>query len=49
MLKIQFCITEINYTLKYIKIESSYFKFTILLYLLYFDQTNSASMSIRGF
>ncbi len=25
MLKIQLCITEINYILKYIKIENSYF------------------------
>ncbi len=27
MLKIQLCITEINYILKYIKIENNYFKF----------------------
>ncbi len=40
MLEIQIYITEINYILKYIQIENSYFKlkyyFTILQFLLYF-------------
>ncbi len=41
MLKIQLCITEINYILTYIQIENSYLKlqyyFAILLILLYFN------------
>ncbi len=41
MLKIQLCITGINYNLTYIQIENSYLKlqyyFTILLFLLYFN------------
>ncbi len=53
-MEIQLCITEINYTLKYIKIE------TIILYcnnilqdywffFSIFDQINAALMSIRHF
>ncbi len=42
-------ITGINYSLKYIQIENSYFKllkhFTILLSLLYFYQINTALVS----
>ncbi len=40
MLKIQRCVTEINYILNYIKIKNLYFKlqkyFTILKFFLYF-------------
>ncbi len=53
MLKIQLCITEINYILKYNKIENCSFKlqlyFTILLFLAYFNQTNTALLSLREF
>ncbi len=53
MLKIQLCITGINYILKYIKIEINYFKlqyyFTILMFYCIFDQTNGTLLSIIGF
>ncbi len=53
MLKIQLCITGINYILKYNKIENCSFKlqlyFTILLFLAYFNQTNTALLSLRDF
>ncbi len=50
MLEIQIYITEINYILKYIQIENSYFKlkyyFTILQFLLYFfNQMNAAPVN----
>ncbi len=43
MLKIQLCITEINDFLKYIKIESSFFK----LFYCIFDHIKPALVSIR--
>ncbi len=48
------CITGINYILEFIQIENSYLnlykkKITILLFLLYFNQINAASVSIRDF
>ncbi len=53
MLKIQLCITEINYILKYIQIEIKYFKlqyyFTVLMFYCIFDQTNGTLLSIIGF
>ncbi len=48
MLKIQLCMTGINYILKYIQIENNYLKIVITFYnitvLLYkgFDQINAA-------
>ncbi len=46
MLKIQLCITGINYILKYIKIEKSYFNYSNIsqYYGFYciFDQINAA-------
>ncbi len=50
MLKIQFCITEINYILKYIKMEKHYFKlFFFCVFFCVSDQINAALMSIRDF
>jgi len=43
MLKIKLCVTEINYILKYIKIENHSFVFCI------FDQINAGLMSTRDF
>ncbi len=41
MLKIQLCITEIYYIVKYIQIENSYLKLWLFLFLLYFFLNNS--------
>ncbi len=50
MLKIQLCITAINYILLYIKIENSYFYCNnIKQYYCIFDQINVALLSIRNF
>ncbi len=52
MLKIQLCITGINYISKYIRIEN-FIKivtsFTIFLFLSVYDQINAALASIRDF
>ncbi len=47
MLKIQLCITEINYTLQCIQIENSYFK--LQYFYCIFDQINATMVSIRDF
>ncbi len=53
MLKLQLCITSINYISEYIKRENVSFKcknyFTILLFLLYFCLINPALVSIIEF
>ncbi len=53
MLKIQLCIMEINYILKYINMEDSYLKLiifhSITAFTVIFDQINAALMIIRDF
>ncbi len=49
MLKIQLCITEINYILKYIQIKKQLNKIVIIFHNFYciFDQINAALVSRR--
>ncbi len=54
MLKIQLRITEINYILKYIQIENSYFKliiafFNIFVFTVFFYQINATLLNMTCF